>query len=507
MLVSGLEMGASSRCDCGHRILERKQMKLQAGRKLILRQGKRSGYRTEKGRAQNEGQVGMDRSIQIITEHYRCPEEFVHVESCRNLSGTAGFFSFGPDAICYGRCSGFSPSAIPQMSLHDAMRHVSFGLGRVQLPFDIADTISALLREKYFSSQEFKDRTDVTDGLSRTAYYAVRPMLPVAVRKHLQRYALRDWRKRSFPRWPVDTSVESTIEAAMRLNLIAQGLQEIPFIWFWPDGAQACAVVTHDVETAAGRDFCDRLMDINDSFDIKSSFQIIPERRYDVPQDFLQNFHRRGFEVNVHDFNHDGKLFDEYEEFKRRAAKINWYKEKFECRGFRSGALYRNADWFNHLGFEYDMSVPNVAHLDPQHGGCCTIFPYFVGGLLEIPVTTTQDYSLFHILNDYAMEIWESQICLILKKHGVMSFIVHPDYILGEPEQNVYRNLLTRLSGLRDSSNLWVTLPGELNDWWRQRSQMRLLRRDGRWEITGMGQERARIAYAHLEGDTLVYSL
>ena len=60
------------------------------------------------------------------------------------------------------------------------------------------------------------------------------------------------------------------------------------------------------------------------------------------------------------------------------------------------------------------MSVPNVAHLEPQRGGCCTVMPYFIGDILELPLTTTQDYSLFHILGDYSIALWKQQIELIL---------------------------------------------------------------------------------------------
>src|SRR6266478_6788332 len=77
----------------------------------------------------------------------------------------------------------------------------------------------------------------------------------------------------------------------------------------------------------------------------------------------------------------------------RRAKRINRFAQEFGSSGFRSGALYRNLRWYDAFQFSYDMSVPNVAHLDPQDGGCCTIMPYFVGNLLEIPVTVTQDYS------------------------------------------------------------------------------------------------------------------
>jgi len=78
------------------------------------------------------------------------------------------------------------------------------------------------------------------------------------------------------------------------------------------------------------------------------------------------------------------------------------------------------------------MSVPNVGHLDPQRGGCCTTKPYFIGKILEIPVVATQDYTLFHILRQYSMDLWEHQIELILQQNGLISFIVHPDYLLEE---------------------------------------------------------------------------
>ena len=86
----------------------------------------------------------------------------------------------------------------------------------------------------------------------------------------------------------------------------------------------------------------------------------------------------------------------------------------------------------------YDMSVPNAAHLEPQRGGCCTVMPYFVGDILELPLTTIQDYSLFHILNDYSTTLWKEQIRLIRQNHGLISVITHPDYLTGEREREVY---------------------------------------------------------------------
>lgn len=459
--------------------------------------------RAEENPVQDDASAKQKSSDQVIIDHYRCPEELIHIRVEGDLSEQPGFFRCGPESICYGRTSGFLPAHDPGRNLDDALRYAEIDEMGVTLPFDIAETVGAMRCEKYIQNGNGPSKGTAFKRLERAGYYAIRPVMPVAVRKYLQRFSLRHWNKRKFPRWPVDTSVETIFESVMALHL--RGQKEIPFIWFWPDGAQACAVVTHDVESPAGRDFCGQLMDIDDSYSIKSSFQVIPERRYDVSDSYLKSVTDRGFEIDVHDLNHDGNLFHNYEEFRRRSASINMYGKAFGTRGFRSGVLYRNTNWYDLLDFDYDMSIPSVAHLDPQHGGCCTTFPYFIGKILEIPVTLTQDYSLFNILCNYKLDLWENQMDVIRKKHGVINLIVHPDYVLHEREQRVYKDLLARLSDLRKTAGVWITLPSGVNNWWRQRSRMKLVRSGGGWKIAGEGKERARIAHAVLQNDKVVY--
>jgi hypothetical protein len=151
------------------------------------------------------------------------------------------------------------------------------------------------------------------------------------------------------------------------------------------------------------------------------------------------------------------------------------------------------------------MSIPNVAHLDPQRGGCCTIFPYFVGEMLEIPLTTAQDYTLFHVLRDYSLDVWKSQIRRILAQNGLISFIVHPDYIIEHRARQTYKDLLMFLRRDCEAENIWFTVPREIDRWWRQRSQMRLVKEGRDWKVTGSGCERATIAFARVVGDGLRY--
>jgi hypothetical protein len=290
--------------------------------------------------------------------------------------------------------------------------------------------------------------------------------------------------------------VNQLFELLMVFSLKSQNIERIPFIWFWPEGASSSAIMTHDVEGAQGRDLCGTLMDIDDAYGIKASFQVVPEQRYDVPQSFLDSITRRGFEVAVHDLNHDGRLYKNREYFTERVAKINSYGRKWRAEGFRGAVLYRRQEWFGDLEFSYDMSVPNVAHLDPQRGGCCTVMPYFVGNLLELPVTATQDYTLFHMLQDYNTDLWKTQIELIMEKHGLLSFIVHPDYATTGPERKVYEALLSHLAGLRQDRGVWIATPAEVNRWWRQRAAMRIVDDHEGVRIEGEGSERARIAYA-----------
>lgn len=386
----------------------------------------------------------------------------------------------------------------------DAATEVSVESERVFLPFGVDDAIDNLRHERYCSA---RDRTHPANSLVGRLYYFVRPRLPLKVRRHLQKARLNSWRQLKFPHWPVDRTVDHAMADLLTLSQRAHSVDKIPFIWFWPEGAAAAAVVTHDVETAFGRDSSAILMDIDDSWGIKGSFQVVPEKRYEVTPSYIDSIWNRGFEVAVHDLNHDGHLFRDRETFLQRAAKINAYRKPFHAEGFRAAVLYRNQEWYDALDFSYDSSVPNVAHLDPQRGGCCTVMPYFVGKLVELPVTVTQDYSLFNILNDYSINLWKQQIELILESHGLINVIIHPDYSVSSRERTVFEALLSHLAKLRDERGVWTALPKEIARWWRQRSEMKLVEDKDGLRIEGEGKERARIAYASEKDGRLAVEL
>jgi hypothetical protein len=425
-----------------------------------------------------------------------------------------------PDSLlnaCLGvATSGAPPKAPTSDAVTKAISNTVQWLGDLQKnngvpPYtklaEVDEAIDVLRFEKYLNNSiSQKDQTG-PKSLVRKCYYWLRPLFPVSFRKYLQRAALRGWESNEFPVWPVDLTTEKLMEGIWRQLLRSHPGEELPFVWFWPEGKSGACIMTHDVETSVGRDFTATMMEIERRHQIYSAFEVVPEVRYEVPAAYLQDIRDNGCEVCLHGLNHDGHLFTSEAIFSERAKKINAYAEGWNAVGFRSPVMYRNLAWLPELRFLYDMSVPNVAHLDPQHGGCCTVMPYFIGDLVELPLTTTQDYSLFHILQQPVLDLWKKQIDLILDRNGLISFIIHPDYVTEKWATDLYDSLLGYLAGLRSERNVWIGLPREVAEWWKARRAMRLVQENGAWTIEGPQASRARIAYVSLKEDRITYRI
>jgi hypothetical protein len=435
-------------------------------------------------------------------DFFRCPPEFAPFQLSKELSHKEGFFRFG-QAICYGSSAG-TVAGTPTQSSFDALSAAKFQQNKVSLDFNPSQVIENLRRERYLAAND-------TGRFLRSIYYLLRPLLTFPIRKSVQRFVLSRRLKERFPSWPVDFSVEQIFESLMELALHGEAGKEVPFIWFWPEGHTSALMMTHDVEDDLGAANCGMLMDLDDSVGLKSAFQLVPEARYECFEELVANVRARGFEANLHDLSHDGRLYEDPVLFKERAERINQYAEEFHLNGFRAGAMHRNQEWFHLLKFQYEMSVPSVAHLEPQQGGCCSVMPYFVGNLIELPLTTVQDYALFYILKEKSIDLWKQQVETIVAHHGLISFIVHPDYIVESRERGLYRELLQHLAELKNEKNIWWALPNQINVWWRQRAKLKLIKKGNRWEIEGSGEgsgkERARVAYARLENGKLLYRI
>src|ERR1700674_957827 len=339
--------------------------------------------------------------VDCLTQYYRCPERFIRFASKEALSAHSGYFQLGERLACFGKYYGHQPSESAEGIGRDSWSDIEIGDGTTYLPFDPSELVDNLRFESYAGDWQH----DKLYSAFSKMYYLIRPILSVSIRKQLQKIYLSGWDKMPFPHWPVDTSVDDLLQQLFLSAIRSSGVEQIPFIWFWPESAPSCVLMTHDVEGIAGRDFCPILMDINDSLGIKESFGVIPEQRYPMSPEFLSSIRDRGFEVVVHDLNHDGRLYTTRKQFLERVIKINAYGREYGADGFRAGVPYRKQACYDALDFACNMSVPNVAHLDPQLVVYCTVMPYFIGTILELPVISTRAYTLFNILKEHSTEL------------------------------------------------------------------------------------------------------
>ena len=160
------------------------------------------------------------------------------------------------------------------------------------MPFDPAQVVDNLRYER--SVGPSGPPRWLAQAWIKHTYYLLRPLLPVALRKPVQHRSRRGWETLPFPAWPVERSVDRLLETLRMLALHARHLDRLPFIWFWPHGQTACAIVTPDVEAPAGRDCTSRLMDIDEAWGIQASFQIVPEKRDAVSPAYLDAIRQRG---------------------------------------------------------------------------------------------------------------------------------------------------------------------------------------------------------------------
>ncbi len=129
--------------------------------------------------------------------------------------------------------------------LYDALDEVEINNGTTYLPFDPWQVADNLLRERYVDDWRSEGFMLALSKL----YYFIRPVLSAGMRRLLQKVYMKGWDRLPFPRWPVDCSVDNLLGRLLLMSLKSNRVERIPFIWFWPEGASSCAIVTHDVET------------------------------------------------------------------------------------------------------------------------------------------------------------------------------------------------------------------------------------------------------------------
>lgn len=301
---------------------------------------------------------------------------------------------------------------------------------------------------------------------SRRLYYRVKPALPRPLIVRLRRlHGSSVENGDSRLGWPVEDRYARFLWTAARGAMELAGLSEARFVYFWPWGYPFALVLTHDIETAEGQAFVPAVAELEERLGLRSAFNFVAER-YRVDRGLVHDLQERGFEVGVHGLKHDGRLFDSRRKFERRAQKINEHLADLGAVGFRSPLTHRNPEWMQSLAVEYDCSFFDTDPFEPMPGGTMSLWPFIIGGFVELPYTLPQDFTLTEVLGERSPRIWLEKADFIARSHGMALLITHPDYLRDPAYLRMYQEFLESMCG---RGGFWHALPRDVAAWWRSR--------------------------------------
>jgi predicted glycosyltransferase/peptidoglycan/xylan/chitin deacetylase (PgdA/CDA1 family) len=339
--------------------------------------------------------------------------------------------------------------------------------GDVQVPFSLGGAFSGYTSEGWTSASD-QQRLSVAQ---LDLFYRLKRVLPRSLQLALRRRFIARQGLPSFPSWPVDNSVGRLLNFYARCSLLATGATEAEFLWFWPEAHSAALILTHDVEGPEGIRLALELADLEEELGFRSSFNF--GAWYDIDPAVLQELRSRGFEIGSHGLVHDRSLFSSRAAFESQLDGLARAAERLGAEGFRSPATHRTNEWLAELPALYDCTIPNSDPYEPQPGGCCSVWPFFLGQLVELPYTLPQDHTLLTLLRHRTPDLWLDQAAAIEREHGLIQCVSHPDrgYMGDADKRAVYADFLR---GMVERDGIWRALPRDAASWWRRRASAKL---------------------------------
>jgi peptidoglycan/xylan/chitin deacetylase (PgdA/CDA1 family) len=330
------------------------------------------------------------------------------------------------------------------------------------VPFSFADVLHGYLAEEWVESASPRRLS----ARQLNLFYRIRRFVPRSLQLATRRRLVRWQGVPEFPAWPVDLSVSRLLRFYVFCRLTAQGKKEMRFRWFWPGSFTAALILTHDVESAEGLRLAVDVADLEEDLGFRSSFNL--GAWYPADPGIVRELKARGFEIGVHGLRHDRSLFSSRASFEAQQPRLARFAKSLDAAGFRSPSTYRVFEWLAELPFSYDGSIPHSDPFEPQPGGCCSLWPFFIGPLVELPYTLPQDHTLFALLEHRTNDLWITQAAKIEAEHGLIHCLSHPDhgYLADPGRRALYAEFLQRMA---TRQRVWKALPAEVASWWRLR--------------------------------------
>lgn len=240
----------------------------------------------------------------------------------------------------------------------------------------------------------------------------------------------------------------------------------------WPRGKRYCVVLTHDVDTPHGIHAMERVRNIESSYGLASSWNVVA-RLFEGNERAIDRLVEHGCEIGLHGDDHSLRMpYRPAATILERLARYKRFIETYRIKGFRSPYYLRSPDLLSAVSrlFVYDSSIPDVDcfSLCVDRGGCCSLMPFRIGTLVELPVTLPYEIVLHMGVRPRGLNaFWREKIEWIKNAGGMIVVNTHPEhsYLLDPDVSKAYSELLAALAG---DGGAWYALPGEVAAWWAE---------------------------------------
>ncbi|MEK7765913.1 MAG: hypothetical protein AAB368_06710 [bacterium] len=282
--------------------------------------------------------------------------------------------------------------------------------------------------------------------------------------------------REAFPRWPAEPVVEE-LRARVWAAARKAGLARNPAP-FWPDGKRWAVALSHDLDSPEiyRRGWWKPFAELEERLGLRSSWHFCLNHLPEAAP-VLDELARRGHEIAWHGFRHDYRIaYLREDRLRERIAAHVATFARWQIQGFRSPFYLRTAALSRGLSpaLRYDSSARDTGteFLSPhRREGCCTVFPFFREGLVELPLTIPEDLALTCLAGDDAGAITAAQrdkAARVREAGGVALVLTHPlRWISLRPGAfAAYRAFAESVA--RDPG-AWRALPRDVAAWWRTR--------------------------------------
>jgi hypothetical protein len=358
-----------------------------------------------------------------------------------------------------------------QLSAKETLRSCNDAFSFWKLPEDWRDCISNSIDKSRIQAEHFLferyvafiERRSAERSNSRSGW------VDRSASRSSSRWEIRGRARLTFPRWPCETALIEYWRRWLSDTLEELRLSDGWHLAFWPEGARCSIVLTHDIHNVNDLAQIDEISDLEERFGFRSAWYL-PLEDLEVDWRRICALQSRGFEFGVGGVRGADASSSE-PALRRLRPRLEQTIRGHQIRGFRAPSVCRNVAWISGLDFDFDSTFCDTDPFDSKPGGTCSIFPFFIGGMVELPVTLGRDHTLIQFLRRNPLSIWSLKARWIASAGGMILAATEPRFLSVESYLAAYKDLLTELSGLQ----AWRARPSEVAAWWRHRNQASLL--------------------------------